>query len=266
MNIAYIIAAPDYRRSSNGIHLLHKLADMINKSGYEAYVNSKVTMKGVPTVYDKPELLRKLIIDGAIAIYPEAYRKNFLWSKNPVGWYLFVSEPFEFEREGLTFTFNKIYKDDVETLTIQDIEPFFNNESNFERKWNAVYIGKGQRDARLDSIPDKFIINRDIPDTRKKLADLLKRSKALYTYDAFSYLAAEANFCGCPVVLLENGQNRIELRGFSLGMVNDVEDIEKAKSQIEQHNLYYRDIINNSENEVTRFIKITQGWARERIA
>lgn len=237
--IPYIISALDYRTNSAGIVCLHLLCKLLNDLGYEAYTNAKITMKGDPTIWGNEHKLRQMIIDGAIAVYPEINRTNYLWSKNPVGWLLNKGE-FQFEKEGLIFTYSKKYRD-CQMFTILQREDFFVDDKNYNRKYNALYVGKGTPDSRINNIKDKVIITPAFPKTRKKLAKLLKQCKVLYTYDGTTALGEEARLCGCSIVLLENGCNTIT-------------DFEKN---------VFIDPKNNIA-EVRKFIDITQKWAGER--
>ena len=267
MNIPYLISTLDYRTNSMGIRILHKLCKMINDLGYEAYVNAKVTMKGSRTIYGNEPKLRQLIIDGAIAVYPEINKDNYLWSKNPVGWILNDGE-FNFEREGLVFTYSKRYRD-CETLTIIEMEKFFTDDKKYERKYNTLYIGKGTADTRMNEIKDRYVITLTDPKTREKLADLLKRSKVFYTYDSRTALSSEAKLCGCPVVILENGINKLTdfnaFEGDPLGVTNNINLLDKAKCELALYPAVYQGISDKTEAEVVKFIKITQEWARERL-
>ena len=270
--IPYIVSTPDYRSDSAGIRVIFKLCTMLKENGYEVYVNAKKTIKGVPTIWGNENKLRQMIIDGAIAVYSEITKKNYLWSKNPVGWLLLYGS-FDFERDGLIFAYDKIYNSgECETLTIVDTEDFFINDKEYDRKYNAVYLGKGLYDERMNNIPDKVIISRwpkAIPNTRQKVADLLKRCKALYTYDAKTALAAEARLCGCPVMILENGINTLESCKGSyapvLGMTNKEIEIEKVKEECAEFSKIWWGQKDKNESEVIKFIKLTQEWARMRL-
>lgn len=266
--IPYIISAPDHRTSSAGIRALHLLCKILNDNCCEAYITSKSTIKGSKSLYGNDPKLKQMIIDGAIAVYPEISLKNYLWSKNPVGW-LLNSGKFEFEREGLIFTFQKTYGD-YETLCLTEIEDFFNNEHNYKRKYNSVYVGKGRADERMDVVKDRVLITYKYPKDRRKLAEILKQSKALYNFDANSMINAEARLCGCPVVILENGNNNLgffdKVVGGKLGVTNDESKIEQIKEGIVKYTDIIRNIIKNNEAEVLKFIRLTQLWAEARNA
>jgi len=237
--IPYIIMTPDYRHNSAGIRVLHLLCTMLNKQGYEAYITAEKSTKGNKSIELNSDKLKQLILDGSIVVYPDKYQKNILHSWNPVGWELNTVE-FAFEREGLIFTYDLKYGNH-ELFTIIDTEEFFNNDKKYERKGNLVYVGKGTIDARVNEIPELTIINSTEPDTRKKLAELLKRSKMLYTYDSRTMITTEAILCGCPVTLLENGRNTLE---------------DFSKNSIPSPD--------NNEAQLINFIKKTQEWALQR--
>lgn len=265
----YIISALDFRWNSAGIRVLHKLCKMINNLGGEAYVNVPITAPGVPTLYGQREKLRQMVVNGAICVYPESMKENYLWSKNPVGWLLYYGE-FEFEREGLLFTYDKIHRD-VETLTILDIEPFFCDDKNYKRTFNAIYAVKGWSPEIIKDMPNKIMIGSNYPKTRKKLADLLKRSKCLHLFRS-SNISAEARLCGCPVLFHENDvdgkQNTMEAMkdtyASTRGMANSVEGLEQASAELPEYQKLWHAQDEKNESEVIKFMKITQKWVEEK--
>ena len=56
----YYIYAPDYRRSSAGVRVMHMLCDALNRSGQEAYVTANVL---------NPELITPQLTDGVIELH-----------------------------------------------------------------------------------------------------------------------------------------------------------------------------------------------------
>lgn len=262
----YIISSLDYTHKSQGVRVLHELCRLINKAGYEAYMNCKKTEKGVPTLWGEESKLRKMTIDGAIAVYPEINRRNYLWSKNPVGW-LLNKGSFDFEKEGLIFTFSREHGEQ-ELLTILIAEDYFKNDKQYKRKYNAVYVGKGREDNRTESITDKYIFSYLEPTERKKTAEILKRSKVLYTYDSRTALSSEAIMCGCPVILLENGDNTLKDHKESWyqfkGITNCISKLRVVKEEMDLFTKQWREKAAENEKEVKRFIDITQAWAAGR--
>jgi hypothetical protein len=252
-----------------GIKILHKLCKMLNEYGYEAYVNCERPMKGIKTIWGQEAKLRTLLLSGAMAIYPEIVGKNVLWSKNPIGWML-NSGKFAFEREGLIFTYNKIYGD-YETFTLLDIEPYFNNDKKYNRNINlCTNTGKGYPDQRFELVENKTWITLRYPKNRKQMADLMKHANCLYTFDARTAMHLEARLCGCPVVLFENSFNtldEIKKGGFTtLGITNDITKIEQARSELKYFKVEFDKIVNNNIPELIKFIKISQEWAMGRMA
>jgi hypothetical protein len=264
--IPYIICGLDYRRTSTGIHILHFLCKKLNEEGYDAYVNSNITMKGVKTISGKRELLKRLILQGAIVVYPESITRNYLWSKNPVGWKLLPGS-FEFEREGLFFAYDKIFGDDP-IFRLVDIEPIF-TPGNKIRKYESVYLEKGFIPNIVKKIKNSKFITKDWPKKRKNLVKLLQESKVLHIFKNTA-LTAEARLCGCPVLFHENDENTLENMSGSfdigLGMTNNPEGLEQAKKEcVEFQDVWKRETENNKP-ELMKFIKITQEWARNRLA
>lgn len=74
----YYIYAPNYRRSSSGIRVMHMLCDALIRSGYEAYVTARVLSDEFMT-----PLLTEEVIDAhraqglePIVVYPEVIDGN----------------------------------------------------------------------------------------------------------------------------------------------------------------------------------------------
>ena len=73
--------------------------------------------------------------------------------------------------------------------------------------------------------------------------------------------------CGCPVVLLENGKNKVDdlLEIDKLALTNNVSEIDKAISELKKYADELQKRIDNNKPEVQKFIKITQEWAYLRL-
>ncbi len=226
----YLIWTPPYQHNSGGIVALHNLAHGLNGRGYTAYKNCD----------DPPAHIDPF----TIAVYPEIVFGNPFQAINRVRWVLnvpgFIGGPKTYDPEELVFVWSKRYLDtpDDRILQVKKMEDdLFNMENTGDRSVDRFWYGKG----RNKGIPHSPVtagmeeITYSWPPTRKELADLLKRTRILYTYDDTTQLNWEAVLCGCRIILLPQGKE------LTLQDVGEADDYDK---------------------QLINFISITQKWAK----
>ena len=219
MKLPYVIAAPEYTHVSNGIKVLYKLRDLLEKKGY------------IAEIVNKPKLLPA----NYIAIYPETISGNSCYANTVVRYVLntpgLLGGDKIYDKNEIIFTFMDRFYPNAPKLAIPTIEDFFKNE-NLERKDNCYYIGKGAvNKVPMSDITNGLIqITRQYPPTRIELKDLFNKCETFYTYDDTTALIPEAKLCGCKVVVIPG----------------------------ERINEEYEYLIKNYESELDNFINITQ--------
>ena len=272
MKRPYVISTIDFRHDSYGIVVTHKLCHILRKKGYECYVTPKgLNNKGwdTPTLYNKPEKLRQLMKDGAIAIYPE-HSNNKLYSKSPVCWKLFPSD----DIISLCFVWNEGYDKLKPVMYVEEFEhKLFNKDGIKKRKGSAIYMGKAvemfpENIEILNSLrtPETIEITRTpivYPRKRSDLAKILKRVEVIYTGDPITQLVTEARMCGCPVVYVGKYlpkwiKDATAPEGFSVGL--DKKEVEKAYDTVD----LFSGVFNQREElqnfYLDKFIEITQNY------
>lgn len=183
--VPYIIVAPNFRRTSAGIVLLYKLAELL---GTLATVNTAPPADG-----------------RFIAVYPRIYAGN-QWNAPLVVRYIMSNldlypDPVPDIPE-LVFTYSDSFRPDLKPLGklfLPTVElELFENANPQPRSGFCYFHGKGG----TSSIPPTGakMIDNDWPPTRAELAQVLKTSEALYCDDPLTSLALEAVLCGCEVV------------------------------------------------------------------
>ena len=282
--IPYIINTIDYRNSSHGVRVIHKLCHLLRKAGIEAYVTSKVlNNKGwdTPTLFDKQDKIRKLILDGAIVVYPEVWN-NLLYSKNPISWRLLPDSSSMIEE---VYVYHQSFDPTKKLFYIEDFEhDLFNTDHVGKRSGAAFYIGKGyQWQENVNEYykefekysGKKYQITRDYqepkkswPYKRKDLAKLLKSVEVLYIADPSSQIMGEARFCGCPVVYIgktipEWCTNINYPEGFTTE--NTKESIDKATEGIVQFKEKYQKREEGQQKVFNDFLHFSQTYARGRV-
>jgi hypothetical protein len=78
----FLIWVPEYRHTSCGISVLHRLCHLLNENGYKAFVNTSVTNPewNTPT--------KTFASDDTVVIYPEIVHGNPFGAKRIIRWVL----------------------------------------------------------------------------------------------------------------------------------------------------------------------------------
>ena len=224
MKHPYIIVAPSYDHKSAGIRALYNLKNYLFYRGYEV----EITQRGTAP-------------NNAIVIYPEIVIGNPLNAKTVVRYLLCfpgaIGGDGKFADTDLLFTYSSVYSPGSPVLTIPVIGDFFRNEGR-PRKGNCFWVGKGKNIPRIPETDGLIEVTYDWPKTRKGLATFLNTIDTFYSYDAFSALNAEAELCGCKVVIIPGATNTVS----------------------------YKDQIADFESQLDFFISSTQQEADKRCA
>ena len=194
----FVVTAPPYNNKSAGAVMLYTLCDELKRLGFDAEIMQFDKAAPIP--------------DDAIVIYPEVIDGNPLKAKNVVRYFL--------NREGYAsgnkvnagpndfiLAFNKLYHPNphaivrIENLTKHAY--LAGSKPTMERKLDCTYIGKGLfYSDKCKVIEGTIEITRTAPAEKQGLADLLRQTRFLFTYDSCSALSAEAILCGAVVVPL----------------------------------------------------------------
>jgi hypothetical protein len=198
LDMKFIVTAPPYNPKSAGCIMLYLLCDELKGLGYDAEIMQ----------FDKP----KKIDDKSIVIYPEVIEGNPLEAKNVVRYYL--------NREGFAsgnrvnaspndfiLSFDKLYYSNPHAfLRYENINPHFyfdGAKPTLERSLDCTYFGKGIMYSNECKVIEGTIeITRTAPAEKQGLADLLRQTRFLFTYDVCTALNSEAIICGAIVVPL----------------------------------------------------------------
>lgn len=191
----YVVVAPPFEHNSAGIRVLYDLQKWLVLAGLDAIVCTYFNTYPVEQFADD------------IVIYPEVAPGNVLKAKRVIRYIL--NTPGKLGHGERTYAAGEIlvaYNKDLApyadglVLQVPSIEPWF-HDRDCHKTGNAFYVGKG-RNLGLHP-PDCVAITKTYPASRAEVAELLRATKVLYTYDGFTMLAAEAQRCGCEVVLIQ---------------------------------------------------------------
>jgi len=245
----YYIISPRYIRTSGGVRVLFRLADIINKTGGSAYIFlwPSFSHELASSPMDIAPFLNRRIVDyhfqnglTPIVVYPETVRASkfdppirvrYLLNYNEL---LFHNEPLEADDYILAFSqaIDEQIKIDIPRRTIflpvSDPVFFCPPSQPVQRSGGVFYAGKfkyrfgGKTFSVTSGMPE---ITRDRPDsqTPEQIRSLFQQSEFFYCYED-SALALEAILCGCPTVFLPNehfekplGGKELNGLGYALG-------------------------------------------------
>lgn len=289
----YYIISPPYVRTSAGVRVLYKLADLINKAGGSAYMYLRphANHESAASPMDIAPFLTQKTIDyhfnngvTPIVIYPETVkvskfnppvRVRYLLNYDDL---LFKNDPLTDDDYLLSYSKNieeKITADrPKQTLFLPVSDPVFYCPPPQEtrRKGACFYAGKfkykfnGKTYSVTNGLPE---ITRDQPtsQTPEEIRTLFQKSEYFYCYED-SALALEAMLCGCPTVFLPNdnfhrtlGSQEIAGLGYAWG--TNEEQIAHAKATVGKLRERYLEILNESQSLVSDFMRKTQKIAEE---
>jgi hypothetical protein len=205
----YVLPDVPYRLTSAGARACHRLIHELNESGLDAFSTGAVNPDwnerrlGIIGSF----LLVKL--GQAIVVYPEVTPGNPLGAKQVVRWVLnfpgHLGGDREFDKSELVYAWSEEFYSTDRLLSFDFVEHELFNAINLPLKdVDCFYFGKGLLRG-VEPIPlteGMTQITKTWPAKRADLADLLRRTRVLYTYDDRTMLALEALLCGCRVIFL----------------------------------------------------------------
>jgi len=194
--------------------MLYLLRDELKGLGYDAEIVLFDTIK--------------LVSDDTIVVYPEVVEGNPLKAKNVVRYFL--------NREGLAsgnrvnpspddfiLAFNAMFHASPQAIVrYENLNPhvYLGSRPTIDRRLDCTYMGKGVMYSDQCKVVEGTIeITRSAPADRQGLADLLRQTRFLYTFDVCSALNSEAIICGAVVVPLMFNPYKAEELEFPFGSI-----------------------------------------------
>ena len=208
----FIICTYDYSVGSGGIKVMHKLCDLLNKTGFTSYIKPAlsndsefITCPDYYTPLVPQELLND--INQAIVIYPEGVRHNPLKCKNVVRWMLGrpSGDAKTYKPTDLIYWYmDFLYWDGLghkeNILNVVEFhEDIFVNKG-LERKGSCFTIRKGifTNVHPPDSIEMLWAVTNDLEQT----AELFNTTERFYSYDTYTFFSFQAVMCGCLSIVI----------------------------------------------------------------
>ncbi|WP_416412247.1 glycosyltransferase family 2 protein [Pantoea sp. App145] len=212
-NFPYFIIAPDYRESSAGIQVMHRLCHLLNESGRQAWmVNCAVNPAWNTPVVSGKELREHRLRGGLFtAIYPEVISGNPHQAAMVVRYMLnqegvINGNALEAGADDLFFWYRPEFAGkhaNPRMLNIEcyDLDLFQNDQP--EKSCDILYLNRVPLSAvDFSALPPGIeILSMRNPLTLTELAAKLKTARTFYTFES-SGTALLAILCGSPVVAL----------------------------------------------------------------
>jgi hypothetical protein len=240
----FVIYTYDYSPGIGGVKVMHKLCDMLNNEGFEAYLMPIFPRDEfyVCADYNTPLVTQDILndIDNCIVVYPEGVQHNPLNAKNVVRWILGPSKQEDAEtysKSDLVYWYMDYYYADY--LGQRENQLFiseFHSDIFVDHKWDrkgSCYTIRKANPTTLIHPKDSFFIPFNAAGDLKGLVELFNRTEKFYCYDNYTFLFTQAAMCGCISIVIPDGTKTKEewLNGsrlYKYGIAYGEEDIPRA--------------------------------------
>jgi hypothetical protein len=240
----FVIYTYDYSPGVGGIKVMHKLCDMLNSNGFEAYL-MPINMQAdfyTCSDYNTPLITQEVFdnLDQAVVIYPEGIQGNPLNAKNVVRWILgpFDQQAAEtYSKSDLVYWYMDYYYNDYlgqkdNQLFISEFHSEMFTNARYERSGSCYTIRKSKSITNAHP-EDSIFIPFNAAGNLIELAELFNRTERFYCYDNYTFLYTQAAMCGCISVVIPDGNTTKEewLNGSRLhkyGIAYGEDDIPRA--------------------------------------
>ena len=220
----YILYEYNYDDTIGGTIVMHKLCDLLNHYGYEAYMWQSELEKGFKTnQYLKTPIINIDNLDDYIVVYNDTINGNPLRAPNVVRWFTTAVEIININ---LKYGSNELYfyhgfpnevvikelkvKAD-NSLTIYHFNTEYYQQTNFKERLGSCYsIRKYRNRTPVHNLENSIKIDAL---SHKETAKVFNRCKYFYSYDVRSINTIFAAMFGCiPVVIPLKGLSVEEWR------------------------------------------------------
>lgn len=248
----YYIIAPDYRRNSAGVRVLHMLCDALIRSGFEAYVSAGVVDPRLmtPRLTGDVRALHKSQGVEPVVVYPEVMDGNPMGGNVVVRYLLnhpgLLREVSPFGKDDILFSYTRallqpgMSEDRILYMPAVDLSIFCPPTDPATRIGGKVCYYQGRHaQALVDPTllaADSVEITQQSPGSWEDLAALFQSCEFFYCTEP-SGLAAEAVLCGCVAIILPNKYataplSQHENNGYGCAWGNTPENIERARETL----------------------------------
>jgi GT2 family glycosyltransferase len=275
----YYIDAPAYRRTSAGIRVMHLLCHALNSIGEEAYIYNTTTSPDLNTPIVTAEIAErhKKAKREPIVVYPEVVPGNPRRAGSVVRYVLnkagLLGGDKAYAETELVFGYGRnALPDDADPQNILFLPPIdtqiFNNLDNpLDGQRNGILLYPGRHQSALSRYPqlaaEATLITYNWPESHEALAELFRRSEAVYCFESTS-IGAEASLCGCPAIILPSPffdgtlLSEAEIGRSGMAVNDSPEEIAFARRTVGQMWADYRAAEERFWKQLDHFVTTTQ--------
>jgi len=228
----WIFVTDPYVEHSNGVQIMHRLADLVNSMGDSAYLvfmnwhedalkrqiflsdNPVLVSRELNTPALTPDLLTPEFLADAVVVYPDALPGNPLEATRIVRYlgnrpgYCTRGVVVPFEPSEFVLAPSRIFVSNPDVVLFNaHVAPCFFADpgelSHERRSLDLVYHGKAALSGPCPVFANTLLVERQWPRGRQQLALLLRQCRFFYTYDAWSNINAEAVAAGAVPVFMQ---------------------------------------------------------------
>ena len=202
MNKRYIIWAPALTRSA-GTKALYALYEKLRARNCNVLI---FCPEQHLDKYEYIDVLDKNTLENDLVVYPEIVWGNPLQFRNVVRLVFYfpgrLAGEAAYHPGECVFTWWDGYCNAPE-LRWPNLDTDLFYDENLPKKQNCYFVNKTKPTEYRSEFDGAVEINMEYPATRPELAQLLKTTKVLYTFDRYSVLNDEALACGAQVMVVE---------------------------------------------------------------
>lgn len=203
----YIIVAPAPPKKSMGNRMLYKLYDVLRDKGYEAFM---FCPNGHVPGYQYLETFDAHTRKSDVVVYSETVTGNPLKFKNVVRYVLYfpgkLGGETTYHPSENVFTWSKRYYPNAPELFLKWLDTSLFYDEGLPKTQDCYFVHKGGKYKELPELKGLTEINMTYPASRSELAQLLKTTGTLYSFDPDSAILTEAICCGAKAkVITEDG-------------------------------------------------------------
>lgn len=264
----FIIYTYDFDNGVGGIKVMHKLCDVLNNNGYEAYlmpifINDEFS---VCADYNTPLVTRDILnnIDNCIVIYPEGIKYNPLNAKNVVRWILGPANESDYTTYSATdivyWYMDYYYVESVgqrdNQLMISELHTNIFKNTKLNRNGSCYAIRKGSPKVLVHPT-DSYEIKYHDAGNLNLISNIFNTTEKFYCYDNYTFLSVQAAMCGCISIVIPDGIKTKEewhtgYQFFQYGIAYGEDDIPRA---LETLPLLYKEIENTEQKMINQVIQ-----------
>lgn len=198
----YIIYAP-VLSNSMGVRVLYHLHDVLKKHGYEVLIFCPDKQFSQYTYIDRIDTVTR---KHDVVIYPEIVKGNPLGFNNVVRYVLFfpgkLGGDTSYNKRELVVSWSEEYYAHAPLLAFDLTNTQLFYDAGLSKTQDCVFIYKNGKWKEVKELDGLVEITMEYPPTQEELAQLLKTTGTLYSYDHYSAILHEASLCGANVKLI----------------------------------------------------------------